>query len=219
MRDQTLAITVAVLIVFLHVIREKWLRGVATASYTSMRFVNGSVVLVNGMSSWHEVVTQEATGSPVTHVGVVAHDASGVPFLFHTTRATGATLTPLIPWLQRTIGPDRVFVRHPSHHVDNQAMEAAVRPLLGTPYTYRLWKAVFRRWGGPELPFGGETHGLFCSELVCKVFESLGVMNFTASGLVPSLVLPCHFVDGGALPRQLRLGRMVELVAFDFVDN
>jgi hypothetical protein len=167
--------------------------------HNSANLENGSIILENGRGLEYEVVTQQFTRSSVTHVGIVCHDASGVPFIFHTSRP-GATLTHLETWIRRTTSTNRVFVRHLSRRWCNRTMECAIAPLIGVPYTYRFWKAVLRQWISVELPGASdESSGMFCSELVCRVLETLGALDFTGSSLSPTLVLPCHF-EGSDLP-------------------
>jgi hypothetical protein len=178
--------------------------------HASATFKNGSILLENGNGLDYEIVTQQFTRSSVTHVGVVCHDASGTPFVFHTSRP-GAMLTHLDTWIRRTTRTNRVFVRHLSASISNHDMESAITPLIGVPYTYRFWKAVLRQWTSLELP-GSTDAGMFCSELVSRVFENLGLLDFTGSVLSPGLTLPCHF-EASVLPFRTKLSEVYEITA------
>lgn len=164
--------------------------------YSETPFKNGTVIMESGtgvscdMMKWF-------TRSSITHVGVVCHDATGVPFLFHTSRPH-SKLTRLDTWMRHRPTLNQVFVRHPHANISNRTMEATITPFIGVAYTYRVWKAVLRKWSCVQLPDSTDD-GMFCSELVCRVFEGLGLMDFTGSSLSPSLALPGHF-EGSDLP-------------------
>jgi len=184
--------------------------GDAIVPYNSANLENGSILLENGRGLQYEIATQQFTRSSVTHVGVVCHDASGTPFVFHTSRPC-AHLTHLDTWIRRTTRTNRVFVRHLSRRISNREMELAITPFRGVKYNYRLWKAVLRQWTSMEFPGASdEASGMFCSELVCRVFETLGLMDFTGSALSPALALPGHF-EGAALPFACNISEMYEL--------
>lgn len=184
--------------------------GDTVVPFNSANVANGSIILENGRGLGYEIVTQQFTRSSVTHVGVVCHDARGVPFLFHTSRH-GSSLVHLDTWIRRASCTNRVFVRHLSVQISNRDMEGVVTPLIGVPYTFRFWKAVLRQWSFLELPESTD-EGMFCSELVCRVFENLGLLDFTGSSLSPGLTLPCHF-EGSDLPWvRTHLSDMFELL-------
>ena len=206
-----LGVVLAAFIVALSCRRERV--GDVLVPYASANFRNGDVVLENGRGLDYEILTSMLSRSCITHVGVVCHDASGAPFIFHTSRH-GARLCALHVWFRRATRTNRVFVRHVSTHIPNRDMEAAVAPLLGTPYTYRFWKAVLRQWVAMELPGASdEQAGMFCSEIICRVFERLGLLDFSDSPLSPALALPCHF-EAAQLPWVgVRLSEVRELSA------
>jgi len=164
-----------------------------TFKYMSAPIPNASLVLIQGLNDdLQDVVISAFTGSAITHVGIVCRDAVGTPFMLHTSRASGAILVPLAAWIQKT--RNKVYIRAPRFRVSSLEMEAAILPLLGAKYTYRLWKAVLRKYVDMELPSpGASSTGGFCSELVAEVLVNLDVLDFSRSRLTPSLILPSHF--------------------------
>lgn len=161
--------------------------------YKSAPIPNASLVLIRGLkSNPQDVVIRGFTGSATTHVGIVCRDATGAPFMLHTSRASGAVRVPLHAWLKRT--RHTVLIRAPRFRVTSVEMESAVAPLVGAKYSYRMWKAVLRKYVNMELPSPVESStGVFCSELVAEVLVNLGVLDFSRSHLTPSLILPSHF--------------------------
>lgn len=165
---------------------------VTTFTHAPHLIPNASLVLIEGGRDLQDTIIRTFTGSKIVHVGLVCRDATGMPFLLHTSRASGTVLVPFLPWLKGT--PCKVYVRESRFRVSSTELERAVRPLLGLRYTYRLWKAVLRKYVNMELPSPmPESTGVFCSELVAEVLARLGVLDFSKSQLTPSLVLPAHF--------------------------
>ena len=156
---------------------------------------NATVVMLDSCNTLQDVGIRGCTLSPVTHVGMIVRDASDTPFLFHTTSKRGACLAHWDTWLraQKRRG-SRVLCRTPSVGLCNSVMEDAISGLYGRRYAYHLWKSVMFRWFHAELP-PDDNESLFCSELVCLVFRDLGMLDFSASELTPSRVLPVHFME------------------------
>jgi hypothetical protein len=176
---------------------------------SSAHLPNGSVVMVNSCNTLQDVCIRNLT-LDITHVGVIARDASDTAFLFHTTSRQGACLVHWDTWVQEQAQKHTVLFRTPSVHISNSDMEHAISGLHGRKYAYHLWKSVFMRWFRAELPVDNN-HSLFCSELVCSVFENLGMLDFTASQLSPSVVLPFHFSTQDLPFMKMRLSPLVEL--------
>jgi hypothetical protein len=170
-------------------------------SVSGAHFTTGSVILVESSRHLHNHLTKLFTGFPITHMGVVFCDAVGHPFLFHTTRATGAELVHLPTWLDAVVNKshNRVLYRQVQTPVSSACMETALTPFLGKPYSFNLWKAVFLDRLRLELPMGSEgggEEGLFCSQLAATVLDRARVTDFKRLGLSSSaLVLPHHFLD------------------------
>lgn len=160
----------------------------------------GTLVVMDGYNSIQDGIIRNLTLSGITHVGVIVRDSENKPFLFHSTGKKGAGLVPWGEWLRKNLEVAHILVRFPSVSISSGDMEHAISGLYGTKYAYHLWKGVLRRWVRFELP-GDDKHskGMFCSELVCRVFENLGMMDFSKSDLTPSLVMPVHF-GGEELP-------------------
>ena len=168
-------------------------------SISDARFTTGSLILVESSRHVHNHLTKLFTGFPITHMGVVFCDAVGEPFLFHTTRDTGAELVYLPTWLGSVVKKEhnRVLYRQVVTPVSSARMETALTPLLGKPYSFNLWKAVFLDKLRLELPMNeDEDGGLFCSQLVAAVLSHVQVTDFKRLGLSSAaLVLPRHFLD------------------------
>lgn len=171
---------------------------------------NGTIVMVNSCNTLQDVCIRNLTLSDITHVGVIARDASDTPFLFHTTSRQGACLVVWDTWLRVHAKKSTVLLRTPSVPISNSDMEHAISGLYGRKYAYHLWKSVFMRWFRAELPVDNN-HSLFCSELVCSVFENLGMLDFTASQLSPSVVLPFHFSTDDLPFMKMKLSPVMEL--------
>jgi len=165
-----------------------------------MKMPNGTLVVMDSCNGIQDSIIRNFTLSKITHVGLVVRDAQDKPFLFHTTGKHGACLVPWDRWLGKNVPESRILVRFPSVNISSEDMEHAISGLYGTKYAYHLWKGVLKRWIRVELP-GDDKHsmGIFCSELVCRVYENLGMLDFTTSDLTPSLVMPVHF-SGDDLP-------------------
>lgn len=165
-------------------------------AYTHTSFPNGTVVLLSPIGEIRTAMEKLVGGTPITHVGVVWVDACGVPFIFHTTPATGARLELFLPWIRRATRRSQVFVRRiqgPSLP-DGASLERALMPFLGTSYSFGFWKAVMQTWWpGMEMPRAANPKDRFCSELVADVLARVGVLDFSASALTPRLVLPGDF--------------------------
>ena len=160
---------------------------------------NGTLVVMDGYNSIQDGIIRNLTLSGITHVGVIVRDSENKPFLFHSTGKSGAFLAPWDEWLRNNFEVAHILVRFPSAQISSGDMEHAISGLYGTKYAYHLWKGVLRRWVRFELPGDNRSQGMFCSELVCRVFETLGLMDFSKSDLTPSLVMPVHF-GGEELP-------------------
>lgn len=171
----------------------------ATPSYsvTPGMLSTGSLLLLDSSSAVHHHITKIATGCPITHVGMVVHDASHEPFILHTTAARGACVEHLPTWLARMGSRTRVLARVYDGEVSGVDAQAAFAPWLSAPYTFDLWKAVVLNRMGVEMPTvdAHTSDGLFCSQLIALVLSSLGIVDFSTRGLSPRLVLPVHFLD------------------------
>jgi len=169
--------------------------------YATTSFPNGSVVLLSPRGEVRTTLEKLFTGTPITHVGLVCVDAGGTPFLFHTLRATGARLEPLVPWIRATTREHQVFVRRLVHPPAGPALEIAIAPLLGVQYSFGFWKAVMGAWWpGVEMPRATAPTDRFCSELVAEVLEKVGVLHFAHTPLSARLVLPGDFWATTRLP-------------------
>jgi hypothetical protein len=154
----------------------------------------GSLLLLSSSRALHHHITRCATACPITHVGMVVHDADNTPFVLHTTASKGACLDHLPTWLARVGAKTRVMARLYDGDVTGAQAQAAFTPWLSAPYTFDLWKAVLLNRMGVELPTV-DTHtsdGLFCSQLIALVMTAMGMVDFQLS---PRMVLPVHFLD------------------------
>jgi hypothetical protein len=164
---------------------------------------NGAVVLLSPLGELRAAVEKLVCGTPVTHAGLLWVDRGGVPFIFHTLRATGAHLEPFFPWIRRVTRRNQVFVRRliGPRIPGGAQLESVLMPYLGMSYSFGFWKAVMQSWWpGMEMPRATNPPDRFCSELVAEVLELIGVLNFTPSALVPRLVLPGDFWSPNRLP-------------------
>lgn len=174
--------------------------------YDAHQFVfhNADVVMISPIGEIRTAGEKLVCGSPVTHVGLVWIDVTNTPFIFHTTRATGAHLEPLIPYIRRLNSRHQVFVRCVTGMrvpPTGGQLERAIVPLLGMRYSFGFWKAVMQTWWpGVEMPRTVYASDRFCSELVAEVLEKVGVVNFTSTELSPRLVLPSDFWTTSRLP-------------------
>jgi hypothetical protein len=191
---ETRVVIVVVVVLLVFILLSKTQSQVGTVVGADTHLPNATVVMVDSCHTTQDVCIRALTLSHITHVGVIVRDASDTPFLFHTSSKRGACLVHWDTWLRANAKKSRVLCRTPSVRVSNSDMEHAISGLYGRKYAYHLWKSVFMRWFHAELPVDNN-QSLFCSELICLVFENLGMVDFTSSNLSPSLVLPFHFGD------------------------
>jgi len=133
------------------------------------------IKLPNGLGR----AVEEITHSPVSHVGIVARDATGDLTVVHALDQVREE--PLADYMQRGLGHFAVERFPFNHDADRESFIAAARALLGKPY---------------DFDFAMTNDAIYCAELVYRAFMD-------GPGLEPIPLHPLFFGDPGTRGRHM----------------
>jgi hypothetical protein len=124
------------------------------------------------------------------------HKKPAIPHIFY-----GLDVPYVIP--RATYTKTALYIKRLPEAIDQDKTLAFIEKNLGRPFSFRFWCAAASQTLSFELPceFISEQEGAFCSELIAKLFNELGIFRRS-----PRTVLPLHLWDSSlirAAPMQL----------------